>query len=940
MSVSQARRRIRSAALFVTSTAVAATFVLAVPLAPPAQADPLPASFSGSAHADLVDLPADVLDAQAARVPIGHSLTTVDSDAPTDNVTATAANVDAALAGIPVTLDEESVTAPPSASSSDTLLPVTVPGLASLGVIDGAVEANYVSPTACPPAAGNERLLGRSTTSVASLALAGGIAEVGAVQATTTTKLVDGDGDGASDMVSETSTSVGDVRLLTGLLGGITVRLSDDVVTRATSDGTTGTAGVVSPAVTAEVLVANIPVATVDLGQGQVSVPVELGLAEVNLSIGLANFTDSSAGATGEGALDAVLRIQLQAELLGTALADLDLAIGAGSVTATAPAGGVECDAQDPAAGTEITTPADGSTVTDATPTITGTAEPGSTVTLVIDGGTPITLPVDGTGTWTHTPTTDLTEGTHTITADGDANGTGIDDTTTFTVDAVPAAATEITTPADGSTVTDATPTITGTAEPGSTVTLVIDGGTPITLPVDGTGTWTHTPTTDLTEGTHTITADGDANGTGIDDTTTFTVDTDVDDDGLTAAEEAEHGTDPNDPDTDDDAINDGDEVSGAGNEYDGTPTSPTDDDSDDDGLLDGEENDHATNPNDADTDGGTVDDGAEVDNGTDPLDPADDVIDPTAITSPTEGGTVTDATPTISGTAEPNSTVGVSIDGGTAVPATVGPDGRWSYTPTTDLADGSHTVTVDGDANGAGTDDTVTFTVDTEATDTDGDGVPDSEESENGTDPNNPDTDGDGLNDGAEQTAGTDPKKADTDGDGLRDGQEVNGPTGCVTVTGAVSHTDPLKPDTDSDGLTDGQEVNGLSVAQRYWTSRGKPAKKKAKTIGLVRTNPCVQDTDGDRLTDFQEVTGIRIGQRITRSKANGGTYKIKVRMTDPTRADTDRDGLTDHQEVTGSKNKRYQKRKTDPTLADTDWGGGRDGREVKTRTDPSRHG
>ncbi|MCR1781552.1 hypothetical protein KVF89_03315 [Nocardioides carbamazepini] len=848
MSMSHARRRIRSATLLGTSIATAATFILSVPMATPAHADPLPATFSGSAHADLVNVPADLLDVDAARVPLGHSATAVDSAAPSGNVTASGANLDADLLGLPITVDETSVAAPPSATASGPLDPVTVPVLASLGLISSDVEANYVSATACPPAVGNERLLGRSTTSLASVGLLGGVAQVDAVQATTTTKLVDANADGASDMVSETSTSVGDVRLLTAVAGGITIRLSDDVVTRATSDGATGTASVVTPNLTADVIVAGLPIAEVTAGGGLLDVPITLGLANVSLKVGLANFSDTSTGATGKGALDAVLRVQLSADLLGAELADLDLAIGAGTVEATAPTGGVECDALDPVAATVISTPADGTTVTDATPTISGTAEPDSTITLVIDSGTPITVPVDGTGNWTHTPTTDLTEGSHTITADGDANGTGVDDTTTFTVD------------------------------------------------------------------------------------------TDLDDDGLTAAEEAEHNTDPNDPDTDDDAINDGDEVSGAGNEYDGTATSPTDDDSDDDGLLDGEENDHSTNPNDADTDGGTVDDGDEVDDGTDPLDPADDVIDPTTITSPAEGGTVTDATPTISGTAEPNSTVGVSIDGGAAVPVTVGPDGMWSYTPTTDLTDGSHSVTVDGDANGAGTDDTVTFTVDTEATDTDGDGIPDSEESENGTDPNNPDTDGDGLTDGAEQTAGTDPNKADTDGDGLRDGQEVNGPTGCVTVTGAASNTNPLKPDTDGDGLTDGREVNGIEVKQVYYTNRGKP--RKAKTIGLVKTNPCVQDTDGDRLTDFQEVTGTKIGQKIVRSKANGGTYKIKVRMTDPTRADTDRDGLSDHQEVTGSKNKRFKKRKTDPTLADTDWGGGRDGREIKGKTDPSRHG
>ncbi|TQK70742.1 hypothetical protein FBY23_2523 [Nocardioides sp. SLBN-35] len=840
MSASQARRRLRAVAPIGTAAATMAALALTVPLAPAAQADPLPAPYSGSAHADLVDLPVDVLDASAASVPVGHALTTVDSTLAADNVTADSANVDVALAGIPIDLDSLSVTAPPTDSASDTLVPLDLAALGAIDAIDRTVAANYVSATSCPPLVGTERLLGRSTSSVASVGLLSNVATIGAVQATTTTKLVDADVDGHADMVSETSTTVGDVQLLPAVAGGITVRLSDAVVTRATSDGTTGTAAVVSPAVTAQVLVAGLPLATITVGDGMVNVPVNLGLATVSLQIGLANFTDTSSGATGAGALDAVLRIRLQASLALTELADLDLAIGAGAVEATAPAGGVECGATP--ADTVITTPADASTVTDATPAITGTAEPNSTITLVIDGGTPITVPVDGTGNWTYTPTTDLTEGSHTITADGNANGTGVDDTTTFTVDAVPAAATVITTPADASTVTDATPAITGTAEPNSTISLVIDGGTPISVPVDASGNWTYTPTTDLSEGSHTVTADGNANGTGVDDTITFTVDA--------------------------------------------VPAAAT------------------------------------------------------VITTPADASTVTDATPAITGTAEPNSTISLVIDGGTPISVPVDGSGNWTYTPTTDLTEGSHTVTADGNANGTGVDDTATFTVDVPPKDTDGDGVPDSQEAADGTDPNNPDTDDDGLNDGAEKAAWTNPNNPDTDGDGLKDGREVFGPTGCVTPAGVATSTNPLWRDTDGDGLTDGQEVNGSDVAQKYWTVRGKPRKSKAKTIGLVRTNPCDRDTDGDRLTDFQEVTGVKVGQRVVRSKANGGPYKIKVRKTDPTLADTDKDKLSDYDEVTGAKNKRFGKRKTDPTLADTDWGGGRDGKEVRTKTDPSRHG
>ncbi len=81
----------------------------------------------------------------------------------------------------------------------------------------------------------------------------------------------------------------------------------------------------------------------------------------------------------------------------------------------------------------------------------------------------------------------------------------------------------------------------------------------------------------------------------------------DTDGDGLTDAEEAELGTDPNSADTDGDGLTDGDEV----NEYE---TDPLTADTDGDGLNDGEEvNSYNTDPNNADTDGDGLNDGEEV---------------------------------------------------------------------------------------------------------------------------------------------------------------------------------------------------------------------------------------------------------------------------------------------------------------------------------------
>jgi hypothetical protein len=118
--------------------------------------------------------------------------------------------------------------------------------------------------------------------------------------------------------------------------------------------------------------------------------------------------------------------------------------------------------------------------------------------------------------------------------------------------------------------------------------------------------------------------------------------DLDLDDDGVSNADEVGDRTDPLDPDSDDDGLFDGEERSWS--------TDPLDDDTDGDGLLDGAEvNEHNTDPlvgdtdNDglldgvevnetgtdpliADTDGGSVSDGDEVLTGTDPIDSRDDL--------------------------------------------------------------------------------------------------------------------------------------------------------------------------------------------------------------------------------------------------------------------------------------------------------------------------
>jgi gliding motility-associated-like protein len=108
----------------------------------------------------------------------------------------------------------------------------------------------------------------------------------------------------------------------------------------------------------------------------------------------------------------------------------------------------------------------------------------------------------------------------------------------------------------------------------------------------------------------------------------------DCDDDGLTNGEEATVGTDPGNPDTDGDGINDGNEVDGGSNPLDPCDPNPLalgTNDCDGDGLDNDEETVAGTDPADPDTDNDGLYDGEEVtgdDNpATDPV--ATDISDP-----------------------------------------------------------------------------------------------------------------------------------------------------------------------------------------------------------------------------------------------------------------------------------------------------------------------
>ena len=154
-----------------------------------------------------------------------------------------------------------------------------------------------------------------------------------------------------------------------------------------------------------------------------------------------------------------------------------------------------------------------GSFVNDSTPTISGTSEAGATVNVVVRS-TPqyFTVKADATGNWTiqipEDGSHDLEDGQHTITVQvvDAAGNVGESIVVPFTVD-TQYDTTSLAISTTGR-VGDSTPTVTGTAEAGSTIRLTFSGTpTVLTATADANGNWSVESPVALNDGSYTILA-------------------------------------------------------------------------------------------------------------------------------------------------------------------------------------------------------------------------------------------------------------------------------------------------------------------------------------------------------------------------------------------------------------------------------------------------
>src|SRR5690606_24178199 len=145
-------------------------------------------------------------------------------------------------------------------------------------------------------------------------------------------------------------------------------------------------------------------------------------------------------------------------------------------------------------------------------PMLPGPGEPGSTVTVVDGGGNVVlVVDVDEDGNWSGIPDEPLAEGDHTFVAtqtDAAGNESLVSNEVTITVDVTAPDAPVIAGPADGSVLDTDMPVISGTGEPGATVTVVDgDGNVILVVDVDEDGNWSGTPDEPLEDREYTFVA-------------------------------------------------------------------------------------------------------------------------------------------------------------------------------------------------------------------------------------------------------------------------------------------------------------------------------------------------------------------------------------------------------------------------------------------------
>lgn len=354
--------------------------------------------------------------------------------------------------------------------------------------------------------------------------------------------------------------------------------------------------------------------------------------------------------------------------------------------------------------GPTVTSPVNGATLGDSTPTFAGLGRTGATIDVRNDSGNVVCTTTVAAGTWACTPVTPFAEGPQTLRVTQTVGmETSAARAVSVTIDTTAPNAPNVTSPAGGSIIATVLPTFAGTGEAGATVQVTVNGAPACTATVSPGGNWSCAATATIPNGPANYAAvQRDlAGNTSQPATGQFTIDTIA-------------------------------------------PAAPV-------------------------------------------------------VVHPADGSSVGTSTPTFSGSGEPGATVRVVINGGLACSATAGPTGNWSCIVAPPLADGnaSYTASQTDGAGNQGPSAAGRFVVDT--TDADADGIAGgSDNCPLNPNPGQTDTDGDGSGDACD---------SDDDNDGYTDGRDncpVNANASQLDTDGD-SLGDACDPDIDNDGVSNG---------------------------------------------------------------------------------------------------------------------------------------
>lgn len=354
----------------------------------------------------------------------------------------------------------------------------------------------------------------------------------------------------------------------------------------------------------------------------------------------------------------------------------------------------------------DIQSPVDGAHFQNRTPVISGMGTAFATVEVSINNVVLGTVTVDENGQWSLPVVDELADGQYTVVATSSIRGEEATDVVNFTVDNI-APEVAIAEPADESVLQDNPTRLAGTGEPGASLVVFVDGEEVGSVVVDSEGNWELAYGGNLADGEHVVSVEArDAAGNVGEAANSFIIDRSAAVDIVSPANNSRVRTAiPTFTGTGEPGLTVtltigeavvGEVVVDEQGNWTWTAT---------EAIEDGEVTLVAETTSQY---GITTTDSVTV--------TIDTLPGPVTIDSPADGAVTRDATPTFSGTGDPNSAVVIELDGEELATVYTDANGQWNWTPSENLEQGQRTVNAYPVGGDMSLGDTTSVTIDTVA--------------------------------------------------------------------------------------------------------------------------------------------------------------------------------------------------------------------------------